>query len=505
MSVIDEASVEPTDDQSRPAAQRQFGALVRKYRVDIAFFGVAFLLRCFATTVYRPTVAQWIDGPRFARIQPSDGVFSDFWAPAGYPAFLAVLRVLWDNLTFTIFAQHLVGLATAGVLAATARRSGVPRPWHLVGGALVAFGGDYLFLEHLLMAETLFLFWLSVGTYFGVRAIAEGSPVWAAAASGSFAAAALVRSNGLVALVVLPLALITIGAWHWRRRALLAAASLVPGVVAVVAYLTVATAVGPYAGLSDMSGWHLYSRVAPFADCTAIDAVEQRPELASLCLPQPAEARPGPYFFEWSPASPARQLWGLDPEQDATLRSFAVEVILNQPFDYLGAVGEDLVRTFAPEFRSQDGHGQRLEYYSFDHRDLALEEALERTYDLEYSGTDVTTGKGAGLLAAYQGATRLPGVALAAGIVLAVAGAILGRRGARRQTAFVLVVGLCVLLGPILLFTWDFRYVLPAAAILVLAGVIGVSNLRSPAGQGELGRLGQADRYGEPSLPAGSP
>lgn len=460
-----------------PPLHRRLLAYPRHHLAECVFYGAAVLVRCATMAVYRPTVAQWIDGPRFARIVPNEGVFSDFWAPAGYPAFLAVLRTTWNELAFTIGAQHLLGLLTAGLLAATARRCGVPRPWHLLGGAIVAFGGDYLFLEHLLMAETVFLFTLALAVYCGARSLAGGDVRWAIAASCAFALSALVRSNALVALIILPVALFATGGGPIRRRAARALAAAVPGVAVVGLYTIVATSIGPYAGLTDMSGWHLYSRVAAFADCSALDVVDTQPDLAQLCLAAPPGERPGPYFYEWSPDSPARRLWGLDPGRNDLLRTFATEVILDRPGEYLKAVGTDLVRTFAPDFRSRAGHGQTLDVFSFGYRDLAVEDVLEGNYAFEYSGTEVVVERGAGLLVAYQEATRLPGALLLISILAAAAACIVGRGASRRQTSFIFLVGLAIWLGPILLFTWDHRYVVPAAALLVLAGVVGTNTV----------------------------
>jgi hypothetical protein len=279
-----------------------------------------------------------------------------------------------------------------------------------------------------------------------------------------------------------------------RRRAsvVLAGSALVPGTVALGIYLTVAAWVGPYAGVWDMSGWHLYSRVAPFADCSALAIVKEHPQYARLCPAQSPDERLGPYYYEWVPQSPAQTLWGLDPGRDATLRRFALEVIRRQPGDYLKAIGTDVVRVFDPGFDTRDGFGQQMKVYSFDYRDRSVEGDLRTSYSEAYTGTMVVIRRGVQLLSGYQRVTRLPGVLLLLTLLGAVIGLIATRRTQRRQVLFILLVGLVVLLGPIVLFTWDFRYTLAACPLLVLAGVVGI--------RGVIRRTPPTERISDPRL-----
>ena len=270
--------------------------------------------------VYSPSVMQWYDAPRFARTGEWAGFFSDYWTPAGYPALLWLLRVVSHDLAFTIGVQHLLGLVTGLILAATAHRAGVRSPWHLVAGAAVFFGGDFLYLEHLVMTESIMLFLIAGGVYADRQSVGRGPPVCLAGRRVRLAGRC--RARALERLCAHP--------WPPRgrratcracsRRVTHVLAATAPFVVAVVVYGLASTAVGTYSGIDDMRGWHLYGRVAPFLDCRQTTADDRFP---GLCEGTPPGARPGPFFYTWDVTSPARSLWGLDPARAMTCSRWA--------------------------------------------------------------------------------------------------------------------------------------------------------------------------------------
>ena len=67
--------------------------------------------------------------------------------------------------------------------------------------------------------------------------------------------------------------------------------------VYVLAFVAVG---GTYLGLGDMSGWNVYSRVAPFADCRQFTPPEGT---APLCEQRPQAQRPGPFGYVWDATS----------------------------------------------------------------------------------------------------------------------------------------------------------------------------------------------------------
>src|SRR2546423_12317734 len=130
------------------------------------------------------------------------------------------------------------------------------------------------------------------GLWWAVRAL-DGGPVWALASGAAVASSALVRGSGLVLAPVLVLWLLLWLPGKWRRRLIgagLAALALVAVLAGYVGVVRVSG--GRYSGLTDMNGWDLYGRVAPFADCTKFMPPEGT---EVLCESTPPSLRPGPF------------------------------------------------------------------------------------------------------------------------------------------------------------------------------------------------------------------
>jgi hypothetical protein len=114
-----------------------------------------------------------------------------------------VLHGLSPSLSFAIFLQHLLGIATALLLFLTVRRV-APLGWGLLPATVVLLAGPQILLEHAALAEGLFTFFIAATTYSTVRAPEDGY-AWAALAGSLAISAGLVRLVGLplVAVVIL--------------------------------------------------------------------------------------------------------------------------------------------------------------------------------------------------------------------------------------------------------------------------------------------------------------
>jgi hypothetical protein len=447
-------------------------------RLALLVWVLGALIRIVTQVVYWPSALQFADAVRYARIGYWSGPFDDNWAPAGYAVFLGLLRFVSSDLGATIICQHALGLATALLLTSAARRAGVRAPWHLLPGAVVALVGDYIFLEHLLMPESFFLFLVGVGFFAAIRALEGVGTRWGVLSGVAFGLGALVRSNALPLLAILALSVVPVPPprRHAARPAI--AWGVGCGAALVLAYGIVAGAVGPYTGLGDMAGWYLYGRTAPFADCARMAVDDDSPDMAALCEATPPDKRYGPYHYTWDPNGPGRRRWsgltGPDPAYDGMVRRFAVDAIRRQSLDYTIAVMHDFVRILAPGYRVNPGNGQFMAAYSFGWRDEVTLENIQRALGQKYSGTEVRrVNRGVTLMSAYQEATRLPGAFLAIVGCCAALGLVRSSGTRRGQVLLALLSGLCLLLIPVLLVTWDFRYTLPATPVLALAAVIG--------------------------------
>lgn len=290
---------------------------------------VAGVVLRLAVMIAYPQAFFYTDTWRYLRA--SRGWEPDTIRQSGYSLLLKVFRRT-DSVYLLSGAQHLIGLAIAVALYALLLRRSVPR-WLAVPAVVpLLLDGRQLTLEHYVLSETMFTT-LVVAGLLALLWPAKLTAGWAAAAGLLLAAGVATRA------VSLPLVLLTAGLLALRRvgwrpvLAYSAAAAVVLG-----GYLAwYHQAHGRYT-FSDMQARLLYARVAPFADCDQLE-----PSLRAICPPQPRSERPPRNdVYVWSGNSP---VW---TTPDDTLTRFAITVIVNQPGNFLWAVGADVARYLLP-------------------------------------------------------------------------------------------------------------------------------------------------------------
>ena len=251
-------------------------------------------------------------------------------------------------------------------------------PWW--GAALptlpVLFDSYELHLEHMVTADTLFIF---LGTAAVVILCWSDRPsVPAMAVAGLLIGyATLVRSVGQPLLVVVLVAMLArrVG---WRRLVTV----LVAGIVPIAAYMVwFHGTYGNYA-LTGSSGTFLYGRVSTFAECATI---KPPADLQVLCDPTPPYLRPvsGEYIWadnelgpDWYKTTPLYKATGnssdtslrFTPSINSTAEKFAKAAILAQPVDYLRVVAHDTLHTFGwnrqPDPNNDYGNGPAFTFVS---------------------------------------------------------------------------------------------------------------------------------------------
>jgi hypothetical protein len=387
--------------------------------------------------------------------------------PSGYPLTLKVLSLLGHNLAVVTTVQHLAGLTT-GVLAYTLMvRLGVGRWVAAAATAVILLDAYTIALEQHVMAEAFFSLALMVGVF--LAAAAGPGPANLAASGASVAVACLLRAAGLFALPVLALFW-----WHAGSRRGAAAALL--GLAAPLAcYFGLQLAEGSPVGFSQASGWFLYGRVAPLADCrhTAV-----RREGKTLCRLTARAGNRGPSFYVWNPASPAQQIFGSkeNPRADHALRRFAVAVVRDRPFAYGHLVARESSYYFSGRVPVALGGYNAITFPSgrkpyFSASPLAVR--LRRDY---LSGFTAEVHQPAGALREYQRFGRTPPLLLAALTIAALLGLVFGS-GRRWETMLLAGVALSIVLGATATTAFDPRYAVPAVPLLVCAGAVGGSSL----------------------------
>jgi hypothetical protein len=420
------ASAAPASSQRRPPRFAWVTGVLR-YRPFLVLLCAAVALRAATLALYFPGVVLHPDALSFARVAPgTSGIFDDPWHPAMYPIFLRSLRLVSDQVWFTIAAQHLLGLLAGTAIYLGVTRLGVPRCLGLIPAGVYLFSGDVLFLEHVLLSDQLALALTSLAlsaAIFGLRPKVNAR--WLAAAGALASSAWLARSSFVVVVAAAMLAV------SGRRARVIAAGAAAVGAACVFGLYVLAFQVsgGRYLGLWDMKGWSLYARVAPFAQC---DRFEVPNGAQVLCESTPPADRRGSFFYSSGFASPAVRAFHRSPQADGLLYDFAVRAIRAQPADYANIVTGDFaryVRNPSPPARPLSGHG--TETWAFDNRPVStplgnIEAFVGHQLAAVYNGTEVSA-PGHHLLGDYQKVMRVPGLLIAVLLLLTPVGAIWGR------------------------------------------------------------------------------
>jgi hypothetical protein len=469
--------VDETIDQAPVGILSSVARWVRQnfnYPPLLLLFTTGVFLRVILMVTYFPAVMLSFDSARYARID-SMPMFGDFWMPAGYPMLLRLLHAISHQLWFTIAVQHVMGLGVGLLLFAAARQLGVKRSMSCVPAAVPFLSGDHLYLEHQVMADYLLILLATTGLAAAVRGLVPRLNVrWLAMASASLAMAALARSVGIILIPILVLCALFGIRGPLNRRAAALGAALLPGAGVFGLYVGVFVSVhGQYLGLWDMSGWNLYSRVAPFADCRKFDPPDGT---KILCEQSAPGERPGPFGYVWDLSSVPRVAFELGPKTGQKLAAFARQAILHQPGDYWRAIVSDLAKYVDPSVNPRPYSGQPPEILSFGWRDKTVEQAVVLAMSRGYRGTAVHL-HGQRILALYQDMFRVGRLALCALLLLSVVG-MLKAKGPIRLAICLFGLSACGLyVLPVLTISYDFRYGIPAETFLVVSGVLGAVSL----------------------------
>jgi hypothetical protein len=405
--------------------------------------------------------------------------------------------------------QHLAGLAMAVILYAVLVRRDVPRWLAALAAAPVLLDAYQLQLEQTIMPDVLFETLIVAGLVVllwpqhlaAERLAAERTGAGRAGGSRrtQLAAGALilggattVREIGGALLVPLMIfAVVTAAGWRRRagRTALAAGCFLLP----VLAYMTTFAALTGHFNLARNGPAPEYGRAAAAADCaTLAGPADER----ALC-PPPDLLRSiggvdGLLHDPDSPGNAAPVPAGTTRE--ALLARFSLAVFRQQPLRVAASVGRDAVRLFALT-RDGDAAVTPITRWQFQ----TVYPTYPRTYSLAFftqlahragsSGDLVAVRPAAGFLRAYQlDGGYTPGPLYLAGLLAGVAGSVAGlvrRRalspdGARLARACLLVtLSAVILLVGSDAFEFSWRYQLPAVVLLPLAGVLGVTAVRT--------------------------
>ncbi len=443
-------------------------------------------LRAWFMVAYRPAFVGYPDARAY--IMAARGpLYWNFYKPVGYPLLLRVLRALDSRLSFTVAVQHLLGIATAGLIYLTT----VPllrRRWlALLPVAVVLFGGSQVFLEHSVLSDGPYSFLLAIALYCAVSGLDGRRRLgWLAGAGAALGASVTLRTVGLFLLpVVAAWAGLTTPTLPGSARAALAV--LAPAMILLVAYLIPQRAATGSWALTRSTNFALYARLAPLADCTRFAPPAGT---AGLCEPSDPRTRPNANWYIFDFGSPAVKLYGVPPwpltpvaaaeyrwRGDEPTGRFARAVLRHQPLDYLASVLEGVANYVVPRAGRASVFEYDQEILIAELRNPHFEQAALEDITAYYCTDAGYRRRGVRALEAYGRAAKTEGPLTAALAGLMLAGWALTRGRAHAAASLFASTSLSLAVAPVATVFYDVRYAAPMAIPLTAAAALGVDRL----------------------------
>jgi hypothetical protein len=455
-------------------AARQVKSLAREHRAFTLVLLLAVAARALVALSYWPGLL-WGDSWTYADMAfRGSPVLAAPYPQSGYPLAMHVISLPGRNVAAIVTVQHLVGLLTGVLVYALLVRLSAPRWAAVTAAALVLLSASNVVLEQRVMAETFFSLAL-VGAAFLTVASRRG-PAALALAALLIAWAVTLRTAGSF---VVPVWLAYVLAARVDRRVLANTAVFLALPLAGYAYWY-HQGTGTF-GFTQSDGWFLYGRVAAIADCKRDPVPEETRGLCNTATLPANQRTPADYI--WDPNSPARRTYNMfDPDiahrkhVNATLRQFALTVIVHHPVDYARVVSDDFARFFtdAPTLRPESGLAAGVA------RDTPLERAYyaetqARTFP-DYKHPDHTPAA-TGLYLDWVWTPPWLLGALGAFALLAVA-ALRRQMPHRREILLLVGTALAVLLGSAATAEWQSRHLVSTSALLIAGGMLAAADVR---------------------------
>ena len=435
---------------------------VRSNRLFCTVVGVGVVVRLLVAIAYAPALEFFGDSPAYlASASRPDRI--SLWHPSGYPVFLWVLSVTHSLLVVTLL-QHALGIASGVLVYQLMRRFNVGAVGSTIAASPLLLDAYQINLEQFVLSDTLFTFLTILTIVLALRVIRRPTALAAFALGVVIAATTLTRTVGLaVALAVL----ITMAVARVPLRRI-GVAGLTCAVPLLGYALAFHATYGVYA-LQGYSGRYLYGMVAPVADCGPSTL---------YCPTIPKAGRPGSNQYVWEVydfVQPRQKL--VRSSQDAVLSPGTSRCISRSPS--VGSVLGNFAHYFSPT-RSVGPRDWFVGSWQFPTSDPAPGWNISPAGD-GFGGTHLHSHINSSLatiLRGYQQVVFVPGLAMALAAALAAASLFMRRRRAPRHPVVLLAsCGLLLLLMPSASAGFDWRYALPAQALLIPAGVLGAHRL----------------------------
>ena len=456
-----------------PSARARARRGLRRHWMFAALLVLAAGLRGVVFAAYHPALI-FPDSVRY--LQYAHNFATGHWSvdalrQSGYSVLIVPVMLLHDMWIIPL-VQHLVGLATAGLVYAVLIRFGTPAWLAAVATIPVLFDPLQLVLEQYVLTDTWTVFLLV--TALTVLVWRRDGPGWRRCAACGLLVGVAVTFRDEELIMIVPAALyVLVAVRPWRRTVKRLGALIGCFLIPVAGYLGWFDASHGQWSFTSFSGAFLYGRVADFASCSGLNLPSyERP----LCPTLPPALRNADYYT-WDPSSPQ---WTFTPpaglSRDAVVENFSLRILRHQPLAYAEAVGRDFSYGFSP-VRGAGPEKYSPAYLRFHTYILPDPQADASIGALGYRAPAVRPGPAA-FLTDYGRWFYLPGPVFAAGLLLGLAGLVVDKR--RRQPDAGWDAGLLftasavlVLVPPAAFATFDWRYQLPQLTLIPVAAILG--------------------------------
>jgi len=339
--------------------------LVREHKLFSGALAVGAFLRLLAMLGYPG--ALWFAGDSYVYVGAALRPQPNTSKSTGYSLFLRLL-LPFHSFTLVTLVQHLMGLAVAVMIYVLLRRNGVSKLWSTAATLPVLLDGYMIEDEHMIMAEALFTFLLMLALL--LLLWRPDTKWWTALVAGLLVGYAVdVRTEGAIVLLVFPLFLLirgwtTLGWKHlrgWSAAVIMAIGCVIP----VAAYANWFHERTGHYDMTLSTGFYVWGRVSSFANCAIIKPTGKE---AIVCPTQPISQRTPPGNWVWH-APPFHS--GANPigspvtaANNQLLTDFAIHAVEAQPLAYVKTVVKDTMLSFGFPRIAYPGAGTTY-YYNF--------------------------------------------------------------------------------------------------------------------------------------------
>jgi hypothetical protein len=359
---------------------------------------VGALLRLVACIGYPG--ALWFAGDSYVYVGAALRPQPNLSKSTGYSFFLRLL-LPFHSFTLVTGVQHVMGLLIAVMIYVLLRRNGVSKTWSAIATLPQLLDGYIIEDEHLTMAETLFTFLLMIALLMLLWRPRPRWWTAAVAGLLVGAAMVVRTEGEVLLAVLPLFLLLRGWAWKtlsgWAIAIVFTAGMLIPfGAYANWFHSRYSQYHTPVYSTTLSTGFYLWGRVSSFANCQVIKPTGNE---AVVCPTQPIVDRDPPGNYIWhapyvhqdmdaictvteTDGKVSKNCGPVSPAGNTVLTDFAIKAVEAQPLDYAKTVVKGVLLSFGFPRIGYPGSGTTY-YYSFH---------------LHYTGTDPATGKPLSLL-----------------------------------------------------------------------------------------------------------